>query len=77
MGEESIFKISSVCCLFILEIVKLLSQEKSKDMAMICLSNIVVGIYMNNRNIVFNSKLENIAEEGRDFVKNFRDASNF
>jgi hypothetical protein len=46
-------------------------------MAMICLSNIVVGIYMNTRNIVFSSKLENIAEEGRDFVKNFRDASNF
>lgn len=44
---------------------------------MICLSNIVVGIYMNNRNIAFSNKLESVAEEGRDFVKNFRDASNF
>jgi hypothetical protein len=32
---------------------------------------------MNNRNIAFSNKLESVAEEGRDFVKNFRDASNF
>ena len=46
-------------------------------MAMICLSNIVVGVYMNNKLIVFGEDLQNIAEEGIEFVKNFRDASNF
>lgn len=46
-------------------------------MAMVCLSNIVVGVYMNNKTIVFGKELEAIAEEGIDFVKNFRDASNF
>lgn len=46
-------------------------------MAMITLSNIVVGVYMNNRSIMFGNKLEAIAEEGVEFVKNFRDASNF
>lgn len=46
-------------------------------MAMTCLSNIVVGVYMNNRTILFGNRLEKIAEEGIDFVKNFRDASNF
>ena len=44
---------------------------------MITLSNIVVGVYMNNKSVMFGSKLENIAEEGVEFVKNFRDASNF
>lgn len=53
IGEENIFKIAPICCLFVLEIVKLLSQPKSKDMAMICLSNVVVGVYMNNRSIIF------------------------
>lgn len=77
MGEENIFKISNVCCLFVLEIVKLVSQQKSKDMAMICLSNIVVGVYMNNRTVMFGQNLQAIAEEGIEFVKNFRDASNF
>lgn len=46
-------------------------------MAMICLSNIVVGVYMNNKSIVFGEELQSVAEEGIEFVKNFRDASNF
>ncbi len=62
IGEENIFKIAPICCLFVLEIVKLLSQQKSKDMAMICLSNVVVGVYMNNRSIIFGEKLQAIAE---------------
>jgi hypothetical protein len=31
-------------------------------MAMICLSNIVVGVYMNNKSVVFGEKLEIIAD---------------
>ena len=33
-------------------------------MAMICLSNIVVGVYMNNKSIMFGPKLEGISDEG-------------
>lgn len=33
-------------------------------MAMVCLSNIVVGVYMNNKSVIFSQKLESIAEEG-------------
>lgn len=29
---------------------------------MICLSNIVVGVYMNNKSVVFSEKLEIIAD---------------
>lgn len=46
-------------------------------MAMICLSNIVVGVYMNNKTVMFGQKLQAIADQGIEFVKNFRDASNF
>lgn len=30
-------------------------------MAMTCLSNIVVGVYMNNKSVMFGTKLENVA----------------
>lgn len=77
MGEESIFRIAGVCCLFVLEIVRLISNSETKDTAMLCLSNMVVGVYMNCRTIMFNEELTIVAEEGIDFVKNFKDASNF
>ena len=54
MGEESIFRIAGVCCLFVLEIVRLISNSETKDTAMLCLSNMVVGVYMNCRTIMFN-----------------------
>ena len=76
-GEESIFRISGVCCLFVLEIVRLISRESTKDMSMLCLSNLVVGVYMNTRSLPFSPELSAVADEGIEFVKNFKDASNF
>ena len=44
---------------------------------MMCLSNIVVGVYMNTQNLPFSEELTTISHQGIDFVKNFKDSSNF
>ena len=44
---------------------------------MMCLSNIVVGIYMNTQKLPLSEDLRIISEEGIEFVKNFKDSSNF
>lgn len=44
---------------------------------MVCLSNIVVGIYMNTKTLPFSEHLLGISEEGIEFVKNFKDSTNF
>jgi hypothetical protein len=41
------------------------------------LSNIIVGVYTNIVKNNFSIKLANISEEGVEFVKNFKNASNF
>ena len=44
---------------------------------MMCLSNIVVGIYMNTQSLPFSEDLTTISQDGVEFVKNFKDCSNF
>ena len=54
-----------------------MSQNETKDICMMCLSNIVVGVYMNTQNLPFSEELVAISHGGIDFVKNFKDSSNF
>ena len=47
------------------------------DVAMNCLSNLIVGVYTYNDKVKFSPKLRAISEEGIEFVKNFKDTSKF
>lgn len=64
IGEQSIFRISGVCSIFVLDVVKLISNEENKDVAVLCLSNMVVGVYMNNKSYDFSEVLNTISDEG-------------
>ena len=63
--------------LFILDIIKSITIVYLHDLAMNSLSNIIVGVYTNIVKNNFSIKLANISEEGVEFVKNFKNASNF
>lgn len=41
------------------------------------LSNLIVGVYTNVAKNKFSEKLQRISEEGVEFIKNFKDTSNF
>ena len=47
------------------------------DSAMNSLSNIIVGVYTNIIKNKFSSYLNKISEEGIEFIKNFKNTSNF
>lgn len=68
---------ASVCSIFIMRVVKSISIPLVQDLAMNSLSNLIVGVYTNNRKLTFSKYLEDLAEEGIQFIKNFKDTSKF
>lgn len=55
---------ASVCSIFIMRVVKSISIPLVQDLAMNSLSNLIVGVYTNNRKLTFSKYLEDLAEEG-------------
>lgn len=77
ISTDHIVKVASVASLFILQIIKSITCVKLHDLTMNSLSNIIVGVYTNIAKNPFSQKLAAIAEEGVEFVKNFKNTSNF
>jgi hypothetical protein len=77
ISTDHIVKVSSVASLFILQIIKSMTIVQLHDLAMNSLSNIIVGVYTNIVKNSFSPKLASLSEEGIEFVKNFKNTSNF
>ena len=70
-------EIAPVASLFILQIIKSITKVHLHARAMNSLSNMIVGVYTNIKKVQFSEVLSQVAEEGKEFVKNFKDTSKF
>jgi SNF2 family DNA or RNA helicase len=77
VSADKIAEMAPIASLFILEIIKSITKAKLHDVAMNSLSNLIVGVYTNISKIDFSPKLQHISNEGVEFIKNFKNTSNF
>jgi len=77
ISSDYIVKLASVSSLFIMQIIKSITNEKLRDISMNSLSNLIVGVYTNIAKVNFSPTLWKISEEGIEFIKNFKNTSNF
>jgi len=60
-----------------MQIIKSITKESLRDVSMNSLSNLIVGVYTNIAKVNFSPALTKISEEGIEFIKNFKNTSNF
>jgi hypothetical protein len=77
VSGERIVEIAPISSLFILQIIRSITKVKLHDVAMNSLSNLIVGVYTNVAKVQFSPKLQAISDEGIEFIKNFKNTSNF
>lgn len=77
ISSEHVVEMSSVASLFIMHIIKSITIVSLHEIAMNSLSNLIVGVYTNVSKTQFSPALQKISEEGVEFIKNFKNTSNF
>jgi hypothetical protein len=77
ISSDYIVKLASVSSIFIMQIIKSITNERLRDVSMNSLSNLIVGVYTNIAKVKFSPALAKISEEGIEFIKNFKNTSNF
>ena len=76
--EENLVALSPICCLFLLDSIKLMTGGGDlREPAMGCLSNLFMGAFISTKKLEFSEKLEQIAEKGLLFVRDFKNINNF
>lgn len=77
VSADNIVEIAPISSLFILRIIKSITKVQLHDVAMNSLSNLIVGVYTNIAKNNFTPTLQAISDEGIEFIKNFKNTSNF
>lgn len=77
VSADNIVEIAPISSLFILRIIKSITKVQLHDVAMNSLSNLIVGVYTNIAKNDFTPTLQAISDEGIEFIKNFKNTSNF
>ena len=77
ISAKYLTEVASVASLFILEIIRSITKSHLHDVAMNSLSNLIVGVYTSIKKNPFSPRLLKTSEEGVEFIKNFKNTSNF
>lgn len=75
--SSDIVTISPVCCVFLIRIVKSITKEDLREIAIRCLSNVLMGAFISTRKLEFSEKLQKRADKGNTFVRDFKNTKNF
>lgn len=58
VSQDSLVEVAPICSVFIMRIVKSVSIPQVQDLAMNCLSNLIVGVYTNNLKLQLSKELQ-------------------
>lgn len=51
--SADIAKISPVCCIFLIRVIKSITKEEFREIAIKCLSNVLMGAFINTKKLPF------------------------
>lgn len=75
--NSNISRMSPICCIFILRIIKSLSKDVMRETAIQCLSNVLMGAFVSTVSLPFSARLTKKANKGNMFVRDFKNIKNF